>query len=84
MTKPSPCRHRRLGAGTDGVLLEPSLDEVVAGLTGDVDTVPLDRGYDSGAVRERLAGYGVSDAVIQRRGRAGAPFLSWIRDQATR
>ena len=46
----------------------PSTTSRAAGLLVDIDTIHLDRGYDSGAVRERLAHYGLSDAVIQRRG----------------
>src|SRR4051794_40355019 len=58
------------GANRNDVrMLEPTLDDIAAvGLLVDVDTVHLDRGYDSGAVRQRLAGYGLTDAVIQRRG----------------
>ena len=58
------------GANRNDVrMLEPTLDDVAAaGLLADIDTVHLDRGYDSGAVRERLAGYRLTDAVIQRRG----------------
>ena len=58
------------GANRNDVrMLEPTLDDVAAaGLLVDVDTIHLDRGYDSGAVRQRLAGYGLHDAVIQRRG----------------
>jgi transposase len=50
-------------------MLEPTLDDIAAvGLLVDVDTMHLDRGYDSGAVRQRLAGYGLTDVNIQRRG----------------
>jgi transposase len=50
-------------------MLEPTLDDIAAGgLLVDIDTMHLDRGYDSPAVRERLAGYGLSDVNIQRRG----------------
>src|SRR3954453_7177233 len=58
------------GANRNDVrMLEPTLDDVAAaGLLVDVDTVHLDRSYDSPAVRQRLAGYGLTDAVIQRRG----------------
>jgi transposase len=58
------------GANRNDVrMLEPTLDDIAAaGLLDDVDTIHLDRGYDSGAVRQRLAGYGLTDAVIQRRG----------------
>ncbi len=58
------------GANRNDVrMLEPTLDDIAAaGLLVDVDTMHLDRGYDSGAVRERLAGYGLTDVMIQRRG----------------
>ena len=58
------------GANRNDVpMLEPTLDDIAAtGLLVDIDTIHLDRGYDSGAVRERLAAYGLADAVIQRRG----------------
>ncbi len=58
------------GANRNDVrMLEPTLDDIAAaGLLVDIDTIHLDRGYDSGAVREWLAGYGLTDAVIQRRG----------------
>ena len=37
-------------------MLEHTLDDIAAGgLLVDVDTLHLDRGYDSGAVRDRLA-----------------------------
>lgn len=56
----------------DSVLLEPTLDEVEhRGLLVEVETVHLDRGYDSGATRERLANRGIDDAVIARRRRTG-------------
>ena len=64
-----------LGWAIDGAnrhdvrLLEPTLEDIAAhGLLVDIDTVHLDRGYDSPAVRERLAGYGLTDVDIQRRG----------------
>ena len=58
------------GANRNDVrMLEPTLDDIAAaGLLVDIDTMHLDRGYDSGAVRERLAGYGLTDVNIQRRG----------------
>ena len=40
----------------DGRMLEPTVDDIAAtGLLVDIDTMHLDRGYDSGAVRERPA-----------------------------
>ena len=58
------------GANRNDVrLLEPTLDAVAAtGLHLDIGTLHLDRGYDSGAVRERLVANGITDADIQRRG----------------
>jgi transposase len=53
----------------DSILLAPTLDAVDAnGLLTEIETLHLDRGYDSNVTRERLAAAGVSDAVIQRRG----------------
>ena len=71
----------------DLVLLEPTLDAVAAtGLLADVGTLHLDRGYDYPAVRHRIAGYGLTDLDVQRRGTRpppGAPHrltlgLRWI------
>ena len=58
------------GANRNDVrMLEPTLDDIAAGgLLVDIDTLHLDRGYDYGAVRQRLAGYGLTDVNIQRRG----------------
>jgi len=53
----------------DSILLAPTLDAVDAnGLLVEVTTLHLDRGYDSGVTRERLAAAGITDAVIQLRG----------------
>lgn len=50
-------------------LLEPTLDDIKAiGLFEDIGTLHLDRGYDSGAVRERLLNCGITDFNIQLRG----------------
>jgi transposase len=67
-------------------LLEPTLDAVAAnGLIADIETLSLDRGYDYPIVRTRLAGYGLTDLDIQRRGTKppGTPHrltlgLRWI------
>jgi transposase len=58
------------GANRNDVrLLEPTLDAIDhAGLLVDISMLHLDRGYDSGAVRQRLAAAGVTDFEIQRRG----------------
>jgi transposase len=64
-----------IGRAIDGAhrndipMLQPTLDHVAArGLLADIDTLHLDRGYDYPVVRERLAGYGLDDLNIQRRG----------------
>jgi len=58
------------GANRNDVrMLEPTLDAVRAtGLLADIGTLHLDRGYDSGAVRDRLRGQGIERFEIQRRG----------------
>lgn len=57
----------------DSVLLSPTLDAVRAGLVAEIETLHLDRGYDSGVTRQRLAAAGISDAIIQRRGTKPPP-----------
>jgi len=53
----------------DTRMLIPTLDAVDdAGLLGDVGTLHLDRGYDSGAVRGWLRDCGIDQFEIQRRG----------------
>lgn len=50
-------------------MLVPTLDSVAStGLLVDVARLHLDRGYDSGAVRDRLAAFGITTFEIQRRG----------------
>ena len=53
----------------DSILLTPTLDAVAAdGLLIDIETLHLDRGYDSHRTLARLADAGIVDAVIQKRG----------------
>jgi transposase len=53
----------------DVAMLEPTLAAVSdAGLLADIGTLHLDRGYDSGAVRDRLRHHGIDQFEIQRRG----------------
>lgn len=53
----------------DSILLAPTLEAVAAnGLLGEIETLHLDRGYDSNRTRRRLADVGITDAVIQLRG----------------
>jgi len=58
------------GANRNDVrMLEPTLDAVEAnGLLIDIGTMHLDRGYDSGAVRDRLRSRGLDQWQIQLRG----------------
>lgn len=58
------------GANRNDVrMLEPTLDSIAQrGLLVDIDTMHLDRGYDSGAVRGRLRDAGINQFEIQRRG----------------
>ena len=57
----------------DSVLLEPTLDDADRrGLLGDIETIWLDRGYDSDATRPRLCRLGIDDAVIAKKRKRGA------------
>jgi transposase len=69
-----------IGVAVDGAnrndtrLLEPTLDAIVAnGLIDDVELLALDRGYDYPVIRTRLAGYGLSELEIQKRGTKPPP-----------
>jgi transposase len=53
----------------DVAMLEPTLNAFTrAGYLRDIGTLHLDRGYDSGAVRDRLTARDILDFDIQRRG----------------
>jgi transposase len=57
----------------DSVLLAPTLDDAGRrGLLGDVETIWLDRGYDSDATRDRLAERELTDAVIAKKRKRGS------------
>jgi transposase len=57
----------------DSILLAPTLDAAARrGLLEDVETLWLDRGYDSDATRARLADRLIDDAVIARKRKRGA------------
>jgi transposase len=69
-----------LGWATDGanrhdtILFEPTLTAVAQrGLLTDTETLHLDRGYDSSAVRERCAQLGITDVVGARKRKRGEP-----------
>lgn len=61
----------------DSILLAPTLDDAAGrGLLGEIETLWLDRGYDSDATRARLAERPIDDAVIAKKRkpkRAGGP-----------
>lgn len=57
----------------DSILLAPTLDDIARrGLLGDVETIWLDRGYDSALTRTRLVERGIDDAVIAKKRRRGS------------
>ena len=67
-----------LGWATDGanrndsVMLEPTLDDAAErGLLAGVETIWLDRGYDSDVTRQRLAERLLDDAVIAKKRKKG-------------
>ena len=56
----------------DSLLLEPTLTAVKArGLLAEIETLHLDRGYDSRVVRDLVAGFGIDDLVCPRKRKAG-------------
>jgi transposase len=61
----------------DSILLGPTLDDVAQrGLLSEIETLWLDRGYDSDLTRTRLSERGIDDAVIakkRKRGSSAAP-----------
>ncbi len=60
-----PCGWCVEGANrNDSILLEPTLDAAQRGLLVDVNTIGLDRGYDSAVTRQRLADRDLTDAMI--------------------
>jgi transposase len=57
----------------DSILLAPTLDDVKQrGLLSDVETLWLDRGYDSELTRTRLAERGITDAMIAKKRTRGS------------
>jgi transposase len=69
-----PCGWTAAGANrNDSILLEPTLDAAAErGLLIDIDTIWLDRGYDSAVTRQRLADRDLTDAVIAKKRRRGS------------
>jgi transposase len=61
----------------DSVLLEPTLHAVAArGLLADIETLHLDRGYDSNLTLERCHGLGLTDIVCAKKKRKGEPNVN--------
>lgn len=57
----------------DSVLLEPTLEATAEiGVLGEIETIWLDRGYDSDVTRTRLSAFGIDDAVIAKKRKRGA------------
>lgn len=57
----------------DSILLAPTLDDIAQrGLLCDVETLWLDRGYDSAITRTRLAEREIADAVIAKKRKRGS------------
>ena len=57
----------------DSVLLEATLDDAAGrGLLADVETLWLDRGYDSQVTRQRLTERDIDDAVIAKKRKRGS------------
>jgi transposase len=57
----------------DSILLAPTLDDVAQrGLLGDIETLWLDRGYDSAITRTRLTERCIIDAVIAKKRTKGS------------
>jgi transposase len=57
----------------DSLLLAPALDDIARrGLLGEVETIWLDRGYDSEITRTRLVERGIDDAVIAKKRKKGS------------
>lgn len=66
----------------DSVLLEPTLATVAArGLLVEIETLWLDRGYDSDVTRERIAALGIEDAVIAQKSKKGSTRASGCTTQ---
>jgi transposase len=57
----------------DSILLVPTLDDVARrGLLSDIETLWLDRGYDSDVTLTRLTDHGIDDAVIAKKRKRGS------------
>ncbi len=72
---------RIIGANRhDSILVPATLEAVGArGLLGDIETLHLDRGYDSAVVRDLVAASGIDDLICAKRRPAGAAFDSFTQ-----
>ncbi len=58
----------------DSILFEPTLDALAArGLIPDIETLHLDRGYDSAVTGERCTAAGLTDVLCAKKRRRGEP-----------
>jgi transposase len=58
----------------DSILFAPTLDAAKErGLLADIDTLWLDRGYDSKVIRANIAERGIADSMIAKQRRNGEP-----------
>ena len=58
----------------DCVMFEPTLDAATErGLLADIETLHLDKGYDTNNVRTLCAGLGIDDLVCAKRRKPGEP-----------
>jgi hypothetical protein len=65
----------------DSVLLAPTLEDAERrGLTEEIETIWLDRGYDSAATRVRLSEARIDDAVIAKKRKRGSRSSRWVCD----
>jgi transposase len=59
----------------DSVVLAPTLDDAARDWLREIETIWLDRGYDSDATRELLAARDLDDAVVAKRRKRGSEGL---------
>ncbi len=66
----------------DSILLAPTLDNAAGRhLLAEIETIWLDRGYDSQVTRERLIERGIADAVIAKKRRPGGSRPGSVKKQ---
>ena len=69
----------------DSMLLEPTLhDAAERGLLQEIETIWLDRGYDSAVTRARLAENGIDDAIIAKKRKRGAAKIKTTQPMGMR